>query len=75
MELRDVTAENWRDVVRVEPREDQKRFVASVAYYLNLCHYEENWRPWRSTRTARSSGSRCGVTTPRKRPTGSVGSS
>ena len=40
-----MTAENWRDVVRVEPREDQKRFVASVAYYLNLCRYEEDWRP------------------------------
>ena len=43
MELRDVSADNWRAVVRVEPREDQKRFVASVAYYL--CHYEEDWRP------------------------------
>jgi diamine N-acetyltransferase len=45
MELRDVTADNWREVVRIEPREDQRRFVASVAYYLNLCHYGEDWRP------------------------------
>jgi diamine N-acetyltransferase len=45
MELRDVNAENWRDVIRIEPREDQSRFVASVAYYLNLCHYGEVWRP------------------------------
>jgi diamine N-acetyltransferase len=45
MELRDVTADNWRDVVRIEPREDQGRFVASVAYYLNLCHYGEEWQP------------------------------
>jgi diamine N-acetyltransferase len=33
MELRDVTADNWRAVVRIEPREDQGRFVASVALY------------------------------------------
>lgn len=45
MELRDVTSDNWRGVVRIEPREDQRRFVASVAYYLNLCHYGEDWRP------------------------------
>lgn len=45
IELREVTADNWRDVVRVEPREDQWRFVASVAYYLNLCHYGGVWRP------------------------------
>lgn len=45
MELRDVNADNWRDVIRIEPREDQRRFVASVAYYLNLCHYGEVWRP------------------------------
>lgn len=45
MELREVTADNWRDVIRIEPREDQRRFVASVAYYLNLCHYGEDWRP------------------------------
>ena len=45
MELRDVNADNWRDVIRIEPREDQSRFVASVAYYLNLCHYGEDWQP------------------------------
>jgi diamine N-acetyltransferase len=45
MELRDVTSDNWRDVIRIEPREDQRRFVASVAYYLNLCHYGKDWRP------------------------------
>jgi diamine N-acetyltransferase len=45
MELRDVNADNWRDVIRIEPREDQSRFVASVAYYLNLCHYGEVWHP------------------------------
>ncbi len=45
MELRDVNEDNWRDVVGIEPREEQRRFVASVAYYLNLCHYEQVWRP------------------------------
>jgi diamine N-acetyltransferase len=45
MELRDVDADNWREVVRIGPREDQGRFVASVAYYLNLCHYGEEWQP------------------------------
>jgi len=45
MELRDVDAGNWRDVVRIEPRGDQSRFVASVAYYLNLCHYDRVWQP------------------------------
>ena len=45
MELREVTSGNWREVVSIEPREDQRRFVASVAYYLNLCHYGEDWRP------------------------------
>jgi diamine N-acetyltransferase len=45
MELREVNADNWRDVVRIEPRKVQGRFVASVAYYLNLCHYGEEWQP------------------------------
>jgi diamine N-acetyltransferase len=45
MDLRDVNADNWRDVVRIEPREDQRQFVASVSYYLNLCHYGKDWRP------------------------------
>ena len=45
IELREVTADNWRHALRVEPRGDQRRFVASVAYYLNLCHYGGDWRP------------------------------
>jgi diamine N-acetyltransferase len=45
MELREVNADNWRAVVRIEPRGDQRRFVASVSYYLNLCHYGEEWQP------------------------------
>src|SRR4051812_50130007 len=45
MELREVTSDNWREVIGIEPREDQGRFVASVAYYLNVCHYGEEWQP------------------------------
>jgi len=45
MELREVATDNWRAVVRIGPRGDQRRFVASVAYYLNLCHYDEVWQP------------------------------
>jgi diamine N-acetyltransferase len=45
MELREVTADNWRAVVRTEPRADQRQFVAHVSYYLNLCHYGGVWRP------------------------------
>lgn len=45
MELRDVTSDNWREVVRIEPKQAQRRFVGSVAYYLNLCHYGEDWQP------------------------------
>jgi len=45
MELRDVDADNWREVVGIEPREEQRRFVGSVAYYLNLCHYGGVWQP------------------------------
>jgi diamine N-acetyltransferase len=45
MELREVTADNWRAVVRIEPRGDQRRFVANVSYYLNLCHYGGVWQP------------------------------
>ena len=45
MELREITADNWRAVVGIEPRGDQRRFVASVAYYLNLCHYGGVWQP------------------------------
>jgi diamine N-acetyltransferase len=45
MELREITSDNWREVVGIEPREDQGRFVASVAYYLNLCHYGDEWQP------------------------------
>jgi diamine N-acetyltransferase len=45
MELREVTADNWRAVVRTEPRVDQRQFVAHVSYYLNLCHYSGVWQP------------------------------
>jgi diamine N-acetyltransferase len=45
VELREVDAANWREVATVEPREDQRGFVATVPYYLALCHYGGVWNP------------------------------
>jgi diamine N-acetyltransferase len=45
VQLREVDAGNWREVVTVEPREDQRGFVATVPYYLALCHYGGIWNP------------------------------
>jgi diamine N-acetyltransferase len=45
IELRDVNVDNWREVVSIEPRGDQERFVASVSFYLNVCHYGGVWQP------------------------------
>jgi diamine N-acetyltransferase len=76
MELRDVDADNWREVVRIGPREDQGRFVASVAYYLNLCHHGEEWQPLALYQDGESVGfPMWGYTTLRKIATGSAGSS
>jgi len=76
MELRDVDADNWREVVRIGSREDQGRFVASVAYYLNLCHYGEEWQPLALYQDGESVGfAMWGYTTLRKIATGSAGSS
>jgi diamine N-acetyltransferase len=46
LELVEVTPENWRDVVKVTPREGQEQFVAPVSYYLCLCHYGDVWKPF-----------------------------
>jgi diamine N-acetyltransferase len=43
--LREINRSNWRDVVDLEVREDQRRFVAPVGRYLCLCVYEDVWRP------------------------------
>jgi diamine N-acetyltransferase len=45
IELRDVTAGNWRAVAGVEPADDQLALVAPVTRYLCLCHYGGVWRP------------------------------
>ena len=46
VELVDVTAENWADVADVEPHEFPREFVAPIARYLCMAHYERAWRPW-----------------------------
>jgi diamine N-acetyltransferase len=43
--LRSVDKENWQACAAVRPAPGQERFVASVAFYLCLCHYERTWRP------------------------------
>lgn len=40
-----VTAENWRDVAAVTVRPEQLAFVATVPWYLALCHYGGLWQP------------------------------
>lgn len=45
VELRPVDADNWRDCAALEPRADQRRYVAAVTYYLCLCHYGRVWQP------------------------------
>jgi diamine N-acetyltransferase len=45
VELVEVDASNWRDVVAVAPRPGQERFVASVSYYLCLAQYGGIWHP------------------------------
>jgi len=45
IELRAVTAENWRAVIAVEPADDQLAFAGPVTRYLCLCHYGGVWSP------------------------------
>ena len=45
IELRDVTAENWRAVAAVEPTDAQLAFAGPVTRYLCLCHYGGVWHP------------------------------
>jgi len=46
VELRAVTAENWRRCAALEVADDQRDFVMPVAHYLCLCHYGGAWRPF-----------------------------
>ena len=45
MALRPVDERNWQACVAIRPAPGQERFVAPVAYYLCMCHYEETWQP------------------------------
>ena len=45
LQLVDVDAANWSQVVDVVPRPDQDRFVAPVSRYLCLAHYGGEWNP------------------------------
>lgn len=43
--LVEVDAENWRALTEVKSKPGQERFVASVAWYLCLAHYGDDWHP------------------------------
>lgn len=43
--LVEVDAENWRALTEVKSKPGQERFVASVAWYLCIAHYGEDWHP------------------------------
>jgi diamine N-acetyltransferase len=43
--LVEVDADNWRACVALRVDEEQRRWVADVAYYLCLCTYGGTWHP------------------------------
>jgi diamine N-acetyltransferase len=43
--IREISKENWRPAAAISVRDDQSRFVATVPYYLALCHYGGEWKP------------------------------
>jgi diamine N-acetyltransferase len=43
--LADVDATNWLVLAEVEPKPDQRDFVAPVTRYLCLAHYGGEWKP------------------------------
>ena len=45
IELIEITAENWREVVQLNVNPKQRKFVADPSYYLLLCHYGKMWHP------------------------------
>ena len=45
VELVEITSDNWRNVVAVEPHESQAAFVAPISRYLCLAHYDGVWNP------------------------------
>jgi diamine N-acetyltransferase len=44
VQLHEVDAANWQACAAIRPGPDQERFVAPVAWYLCLCHYEGIWQ-------------------------------
>ena len=44
--LREVDADNWRDVATLRVPEEQRDFTMGGAYYLSLCHYGDDWHPF-----------------------------
>jgi diamine N-acetyltransferase len=45
VDLRAVDEGNWEACAALRPAAGQDRFVATVAYYLCMCHYERTWQP------------------------------
>ena len=45
IELIEITAENWREVVQLEVNPEQSQYIADPSYYLLLCHYGKIWHP------------------------------
>jgi diamine N-acetyltransferase len=45
VDLRAVNKGNWEACAAIRPAPGQERFVATVAYYLCMCHYEQTWQP------------------------------
>ena len=43
--LVEVDDTNWRSLAEIEPRPEQRAFVAPVAWYLCLAHYGGMWHP------------------------------
>ena len=43
--LTEVDATNWSVLAEVEPRQDQRDFVAPITRYLCLAHYGGEWHP------------------------------
>jgi diamine N-acetyltransferase len=45
VDLRAVDRNSWQACAAIRPAPGQERFVAPVAYYLCMCHYEQIWQP------------------------------
>lgn len=43
--LKEVDQNNWRDVYKLDVKENQKDYVAAPGYYLNLCSFGGTWNP------------------------------